>query len=282
MSDWNKEHILPLILKAGAMALETFEKVEIQLKADASLVTQADVAIENMLKETLERPDEGVFVVGEESIGEKSDEYMLNCLTQKAYVVDPIDGTANYANGLTMWGVSIGYMEAGVLKDGAIYLPLHHELYITDGDDVLLYSVFDGKISDPRILKTPVRTPDALGIVSVTQKMTKRFRLGGKAGVHCCGAAVYAITNVIRGRNIAYFGKIKLWDIAAGLPMLFRLGLEATLMNGTRISGAVIEEIYRLDPQQDGRFSMRDVVVLCQDGEFKLVLENLNPREIGK
>ena len=280
MSDWNKDKILPLILKAGAMALETFEKVIIELKPDASLVTQADVAIENMLRRELECPEQGVFVVGEESIGEKSNEYMLNCLSEKAYVVDPIDGTTNYANGLTMWGVSIGYMEGGILTDGAIYLPLQRELYITDGADVIFHVVNDGILSEPVPLKKPVRTPDALGIVSVTQKMVKRFQLGGAAGVHSCGAAVYAISNVLRGRNIAYFGKLKLWDIAAGLPMMFRLGIEATLLSGIKLSGAVSSDIYRLNPKEDRRFSMKDVVVLCQDGEFDMVVKNLNPREI--
>ena len=53
------------------------------------------------------------------------------------WVVDPIDGTAPYANHLPTWGISIGLMKNGAFTDGAVFLPRTAELYITSGDDVL-------------------------------------------------------------------------------------------------------------------------------------------------
>jgi myo-inositol-1(or 4)-monophosphatase len=266
--NWEPSTILPLLLEAGAIALAYFHKASVDIKADQSLVTEADLAVEQLIRDRLECPELGIFVVGEESINERSPDYMNKAIAGCTYVVDPIDGTVNYANGLEMWGVSIGYMESGILKHGAIYMPVYGELFVTDNDKVLFYKVKDGVLSEPEVMTKPKYKIPAKGIVSVTQKVAKRGKFDGVSSVHAVGVAVYPILNVMRGRYIAYIGKLKLWDVAGGLPMLERLGLEMTMMNGDAVGMAVTPELYRLDPNEDRRFALRDEIVFCHPGDF--------------
>jgi hypothetical protein len=118
--------------------------------------------------------------------------------------------------------------------------------------------------------------PTEMGIVSLTQRLVKRATMGGAATLHLCGAAVYGIKNVLLGRNIAYLGKLKLWDVAAGLPMLYRLGLEAQLMNGTRVQERVEPDVFRLDLSHQHPFSMTDIIVLSHADDHEKVVEDLN------
>lgn len=281
MQTWNPDLILPLILKSGALALEYFEKASIELKPDKSLVTEADLAVERGIREVLERPEEGVFVVGEESIAEKSEAYVKSCLSRAAYVVDPIDGTTNYANGLEMWGVSIGYMENGSLVDGAIYLPILRELFITVGPEVHRYEVIDGQLGSHEVMAMPRRVSPELGIVSVTQMMVKRNLMGADSSIHSCGAAVYGIVNVLKGRYLAYFGRLKLWDVAAGLPMLQRLGLEVHLLNsGKAMDLSVNDEFYRLAEGEKNRYSVSDIMVMSHPGDYQNMIDLLQIEEL--
>ena len=116
-----------------------------QLKHDGSLVTKIDPANEAFLREKL--TDGGEFFCGEESLDAKGkadeevrqlQEYVTEAFQGRTWVVDPIDGTAPFAHHLPLWGVSIGYMEGGILRDGAIALPDLGQCFLTKGDNVML------------------------------------------------------------------------------------------------------------------------------------------------
>ena len=256
------------MLESGALAMSYFQKARIDIKEDNSLVTEADLAVEQLIRDHLERPEAGVFVIGEESINERSADYVHRAMVGNTFVVDPIDGTHNYANGLEMWGVSVGYMEEGRLKDGAIFMPVLGELFITFGDQVLFYKVCGGVLSEAQVLEKPMHKSPLKSILSVTQKVAKRGVVNSSVCVHAVGVAVYPICNLLRGRYTAYIGKLKLWDVAGGIPMMKRLGLEITLMNGTPIGCEVNATIYRVNPDEDRRFAMLDEVVFCHSGDF--------------
>ncbi len=69
--------------------------LDVQLKADATHVTEADLATERAIREILEaeRPADGVF----------GEEFGVTGSTERQWIIDPIDGTANYLKGIPMW-----------------------------------------------------------------------------------------------------------------------------------------------------------------------------------
>ena len=106
----------------GAVALEHFRRgVDVTLKADRSPVTIADSESERTILATLARacPDHGVLA---EESGEGGGQ-------ARRFIVDPIDGTRNFARGIPYWAVLIALEEDGVLTAGVIHQPVSGEMY---------------------------------------------------------------------------------------------------------------------------------------------------------
>ena len=84
--------------------------LDVQLKPDASHVTEADLATERAIRAILEaeRPDDGIF----------GEEFGVTGDTTRQWIIDPIDGTANYLKGIPMWTVLIALAIDGVPRIG--------------------------------------------------------------------------------------------------------------------------------------------------------------------
>ena len=104
---WDVQALSRLMHQAGQIALSYYDAPPSEIKCDGSVVTAADKAIEDLLAETLDSPDEGLFLIGEETVDSRGESYVQNALRQTAYIVDPIDGTACYAAHVPTWGISL-------------------------------------------------------------------------------------------------------------------------------------------------------------------------------
>ncbi len=131
MRHWKIDDIVTLLTEAGEIALASWAAPQIELKSDQTVVTNADRAIERMFAERFDRPAEGSFMIGEESVGTRTEEYLNEAFRGICHVIDPIDGTAPYSAHVPLWGISIGRMEKGVLTEGAIYMPVDDEALLT-------------------------------------------------------------------------------------------------------------------------------------------------------
>ncbi len=104
---------------ADAVAMERFDAadLDIRLKPDASHVTEADLAVERAIRDILaqERPGDGIF----------GEEFGTSGPSERRWIIDPIDGTANYLKGIPMWttliALSVGEdVTVGVASQPAI------------------------------------------------------------------------------------------------------------------------------------------------------------------
>lgn len=89
--------------------------LDVRLKADASHVTEADLATERAIRDLLEaeRPGDGVF----------GEEYGITGDAARQWIIDPIDGTANYLKGIPMWTTLIALAIDGVPRVGVASQP---------------------------------------------------------------------------------------------------------------------------------------------------------------
>ena len=116
-----EQHAIALARGAGHILLEHFQKpLEVEYKSkdkEHDPVTEADRRAETYLKEEIERHLPGHGIVGEEGAGEGTE------VTEFTWVIDPLDGTTNFLNGLPAFASSIGLLHQGVPAVAAVYLP---------------------------------------------------------------------------------------------------------------------------------------------------------------
>ncbi|MGO4536103.1 inositol monophosphatase family protein [Leifsonia sp. 2MCAF36] len=89
--------------------------LHVETKPDRSPVTEADLAVERAIREALaaERPDDGIL----------GEEYGTEGDATRQWIIDPIDGTANYLRGVPVWGTLIALAVDGVPRIGVVSSP---------------------------------------------------------------------------------------------------------------------------------------------------------------
>ena len=115
------ERIIPVVEEAASLMVRSgFEVME--KGSLANLVTSSDLAVQRFLVSRLSEliPGSG-FLCEEDDLNDTSHEYI--------WIVDPIDGTANYARGIQDCCISMALARKGVLEAGVVYSPWRNELY---------------------------------------------------------------------------------------------------------------------------------------------------------
>jgi myo-inositol-1(or 4)-monophosphatase len=114
------------VREAGSLAARTFQTtLKNWTKTGGSPVTEADIAVDNFLRERLTglAPDSGWL--SEESIDD-----LARLHAPRLWVVDPIDGTRAYLAGRTDWSISVALVEDGRPILAAIFAPMEQRLYL--------------------------------------------------------------------------------------------------------------------------------------------------------
>jgi len=109
--------------KAGGVLLDYWQRgFTSREKTNAGFVTDADVAAEKVIVETIlaERPEHAVL--GEE-------EHTADVAAEHLWIVDPLDGTTNYAHQLPHFAVSVAYYHRGVAQCGVVWNPARDDWY---------------------------------------------------------------------------------------------------------------------------------------------------------
>src|ERR1700688_4034733 len=110
-------------MEAGGLLVAEFERpAKISYKGEVDLVTQADRRSEQAIVARLRGFFPKHAIVAEEGGGQQGD-------SPYRWIVDPLDGTTNFAHGYPCFAVSIGLEEAGELVVGVIYQPITRELF---------------------------------------------------------------------------------------------------------------------------------------------------------
>ncbi len=233
---WRLDSILDLFRSAGEIALKYYGDPHPEVKEDDTPVTRADREVEAFFASRLDRPAEGKFLIGEESVGTKDEAYLDAALKGDCFVLDPIDGTAPYAAHVPLWGISLGYMKAGKLMDGGIYLPVQDEAFVTCRETIFrVRNLRSGEPEvEPFVPERPCYTR-ALPI-SVSQAAARNYRLRFPNQIFVWSSCVGPYHALLCGRFYGMIQHCKLWDLAGGMPLLRLAGFEMRFADGRRLN----------------------------------------------
>jgi len=209
-------------------ALKYFGKVQGELKPDKTYMTEADTEIETLLMKKLPKIIEGSVVVGEETAPDRAATRELK-RREFVWVIDPIDGTASFIDGLPMFCICVGLMRAGELYAGVLRFPATGEIY----EAVRGYGAFyNGK----RIridAKTELRHEAP---IYVPPKAHLKYKIAYTGKTRSIGSAAAHVAMVSRGAALASVANAYLWDFAAAAAILTEAGGELRYLDGKRVN----------------------------------------------
>ncbi len=212
-------YLTDLAREAGRIALDWFRHTTVEMKSDATPVTQADKAIERFLTAKLRQAYPDFGILGEEGAD-------LDERARFRWVLDPIDGTNAFAAGLPVWGISIGLMEGARPLAGVVYLPAVDDMFAVDLDGPAtlnghpIHVIEDGPITSESIILSAADAHLRWDI-----RFPGKVRAFGSCAAHICYVAA---GSALAGLN----SHTAIWDIAAALPILERAGGRAELFGG--------------------------------------------------
>ncbi len=222
--------------EAGAKELLRFFNGDFKITNKEGInnpVTEADHASEKAIFEVIKKSFPNHFILSEEAGEIKMD-------SDYKWIIDPIDGTINFANGIPLCCISIGLEHKGVVVMGAVYNPVMKEFFFAEKgqgaylNDTRIYISNKTKVTESCLVTgfpyTYLDSPN--GPLQVFEKLIRKgvpVRRLGSAAIDLCWVAC--------GRFDGFYEhKLQPWDSAAGFLMVEEAGGKVTDFNGSPYS----------------------------------------------
>ncbi len=217
-------------LKAGEIMLADRKRPgRVMFKGRIDLVTETDLAVETFLKEELGRLLPEADFLAEESASQ-------NGLSSLTWVIDPLDGTTNFAHGLPFVATSIGLWRQDRMVLGVVNCPFLNECFSARRGGGAFLNNEPIAVSETASLE---RSLVATGFPYAFENRHELLmaRLGKvlplSQGVRRCGAAAIDLAYVAAGRFDAYYeGWLAPWDAAAGWLLVEEAGGRVSDLSG--------------------------------------------------
>jgi myo-inositol-1(or 4)-monophosphatase len=214
-------------LLAAAEAVRPYVPGDIAFSVKAERgdpLTEADLAANRALHAVLPRPGEGWL--SEESADDRS-----RLGHDRVWVVDPIDGTREFVDGIPEWCISVGLVERGVPVAGGILNPATGELVLGSLETGVTYNGSAAQVLDAPELRGTV----VLASRSETRRGEWARFEGAPFAVRPCGSVAYKMALVAAGKVEATLTVVPKseWDVAAGAALVRAAGGRVTLLDGS-------------------------------------------------
>lgn len=236
-------HAVEAAEKAGQLLLNAFQSKDVRIdeKSVSDLVTQYDVKSEALLTETLKHYP----VIGEEGEGKASLETRI-AANETFWVVDPIDGTSNFAHGHPYFAVSIALVVGHEPVVGVTHAPMLGRTYFANkASETKLSCKVRNSIQSCRVSTVNTLSSALLSTgfpphrrTSEDNNYARFMSLDSKShGVRRAGAAAIDLALVAEGAYEGFWELgLKAWDVAAGSLLVKQAGGKTTTTRGESLS----------------------------------------------
>ena len=199
------------------------EKLQVSTKGPGDFVTASDKRTEKIVIEELLKahPDYGIL---SEEVGVINKENK-----DHRWIIDPIDGTFNFLNGIPHFAISIGYEEKGEIVCGMIFDPIKNETFFAEKGTGAFFNNSRIRVTKKNklincALATGGPKSDSPQKENIFEEYTKISRVVD-APIRKFGSAALGLAYVAAGRFDAYWEwELNYWDVAAGMVILKEAG----------------------------------------------------------
>ena len=224
---------LEIAARAGAVLMDRYERLEqIDYKSARDVVTEADHLSEALILEAIRARYPADAILAEETGEHRAIAGEAPTSGRgRVWIVDPLDGTVNYANGIPVFCVSIGLVVDGRPSVGVILDPTRNEAFAATCDGPATLAGRPVRASDKVSLSDFVISMGLNGRTAATRarNVRKAIRIS-----RSMGSAALALAYVANGRFDAFIqqGGLSSWDVAAAGLIAERGGARVTSMDG--------------------------------------------------
>ncbi len=217
--------------QAGQIVLEKKGNAAISEKAESNLVTDADIAAQDAIIEMIGRqfPEHGI-------IAEEKD-FRANSSSHNLWIIDPLDGTNNFAHDIPHFSISIAYACSGQILVATVYDPMRDEMFTACRGKGAFLNNAPIRVSQASSLQEAIVATgfyyDRGKIMRKTLNSIERLFEANIHGIRRFGSAALDLCWVACGRFDAFFEyKLSLWDFAAGILIIEEAGGCCTNLKG--------------------------------------------------
>jgi len=212
-------------MKASRSLIRDFgelENLQVSSKGPGDFVSSADKRTEKIIIEELQKAHPEYGVITEET-------GIINKLnTKNRWIIDPIDGTMNFLNGVPQFAISVGYEEDNEIKCGVIFNPIANEMFCAEkGNGAYLNNSRIRVSNKKKIRDSLLVTGGPKQASKIKDKIFSEYINVSKnvSNVRKFGSASLDMAYVACGRFDGYWQReLNYWDIAAGIVILKEAG----------------------------------------------------------
>ncbi len=240
-----KETVIECVRAAGKLLLGrqgTISKVHEKDGNISNIVTEADTASEKCIIEIIRKKYPSHNIISEEAGFLKGD-------SEYTWIIDPLDGTANFAAGLPWFGVLVAVMRGETVMIGAMYIPSTDTLYFSEKGNGVQRNGISVHVSKETNLKN-ILCSYGMDCSNDESKTAREVLLMRRLVENVRNVRV---TNCLVDLGFAVDGRFggcinnstKIWDIAPAILMFEEAGGMITDMNGSKIEFDLDENIMK-------------------------------------
>ncbi|GJM12432.1 MAG: inositol monophosphatase [Pseudohongiella sp.] len=218
-----------------------------EYKNGDELVTNADIKADQFICAAIREGFPEHQILSEESSPDLAD---IQNITSGLWIIDPIDGTVNFAHGHDHSAISIAYVEDGQAKVGVVYNPFSDELFHAEaGKGAFLNDKLISVSTETELRRSLIATGFPYDKSTLAPMIPRLHKvLANCADIRRIGSAALDICFLAMGRLEGYYESLSIWDFAAARLIALEAGAEC---------GHFSEVPPNLDPQ----FYDRDILI---------------------
>jgi Archaeal fructose-1,6-bisphosphatase and related enzymes of inositol monophosphatase family len=213
-----------IALEAGQLLVQRLGSARVSNKGDIDLVTEADIAAEQLIIDRIRSYYPRHSILAEESgeaviVGGGGSEWK--------WIIDPLDGTTNYAHGYPCFCVSIGVELNGVLEVGVVYDPMREEMFAAERGQGATLNDRRVRVSDVEELNRAMLVTGFPYNVRERPNFVRGFEIFtmNAQAVRRDGSAAIDLAYVACGRFDGFWEDgLNPWDMAAGVLLIQEAG----------------------------------------------------------
>ena len=217
--------IIKACMKASRFLIRDFgeiENLQVSSKAPGDFVTSADKRTEKIIIEELLKAHPNYGIISEEA------GYINKSNKNNRWIIDPIDGTMNFLNGIPQFAISVAYEEENEVKCGIIFNPVTNEMFSAEKGSGAYLNNSRMRVSNKRKLSEALIVTGGPKQASKIKKkiFSEYISISTQvSNVRKFGSAALDMAYVACGRFDGYWQReLNYWDIAAGIILIKESG----------------------------------------------------------